>query len=105
MISTIRPETTIDFGSLTLTGILEFDAGDCCLVLYTDEGPEPISTDLSYYGYLPDFGSVFIKDWSEHSGLAQRMADAGLVEITRTLELSPMGPGGHRVRAHEVIVL
>lgn len=105
MPSTIHPETTIDFGSITLTGILEHDSTQATLMLHTDEGPEVLSTNLNYYGLVGEPGCVFIKDWSEHAGLAERVQAAGLVRIIRTVELKPMGPMGHRVRAHEVLVL
>lgn len=98
--------TTIDFGSVSLTGQLLFDPGTAVLELLTDEGPETISIDLSQpYGILPELGNVIVKDWSEHSGLAQRLDDQGIVKIVRQHRVLPHGAGGYPLVAYEVEVL
>ncbi|WP_224280239.1 hypothetical protein [Nocardioides lacusdianchii] len=82
-------EITIDFGDFDLTGVLEHDRAGRELVLVTDEGPEWLSIQLTQYGLIPEPGNVFIKDWSEHSGLAGRMAGQGLVTIVSSVNVGP----------------
>lgn len=77
-------DVTVDFGfGLTLTGNLEHNDAAHTLTLWTDEGPETLSKDLSGYGVYPAPGCVFIKDWSEHEGLTARLRAAGIVGETQ----------------------
>ena len=95
----------------TLTGELELRQG--VLVLagatspdYDDDFPsdEVLSTSLRAYGYIEFPGEVFIKDWSEHSGLAAALVDAGAGEITETLTVGPFDSRAYRFQlAPEVL--
>ncbi|MFE0138485.1 hypothetical protein ACFWY6_44155, partial [Streptomyces sp. NPDC059037] len=69
------------------------------LELEDAEGPaEPISICLQGYGLAPEPGNVFIKDWSEHSGLTARLAQAGLVKPVRALTVGPFGSTAYAVQ-------
>lgn len=64
---------------ITLTGHIRHDRGAGTLDLLDEKGVERLSTDLSVYGCVAGMGEVFIKDWSEHAGLADALAIAGAV--------------------------
>ncbi|TLS44924.1 hypothetical protein FE633_17410 [Streptomyces montanus] len=83
--TTVKHDVTVGFGCIELTGALVHDDENRVLELELDEGPEPISISLQGYGLTPGPGNVFIKDWSEHSGLTARLAQAGLVTPVHAL--------------------
>lgn len=94
---------TINFGSAALTGTLQYDHVNADLALLTDEGTEQISTDLMHsHGIVSAPGNIIIKDWSEHSGLAQSLADTGLVTLIEEHTIRPHGAGGYSLTAYEV---
>jgi hypothetical protein len=41
----------------------------------------------------PPQGHVFVKDYSEHEGLAQALVNAGLVRIVEPITFGPFGTG------------
>lgn len=94
---------TIDFAHISLTGVLTvikggYPNGEDALVLETDEGPETLSVNLKPYPETwvqtstpKDDPQFFIKDYSEHAGLAERLQSQGIVKITSTWE----GPFGN----------
>lgn len=93
--------TTIKTTLFTLTGDLELRQG--ILVLANAHAPgddftstEPLSTSLLAYGYIEFPGEVFIKDWSEHEGLAAALVDAGAGEVTETLTVGPFNSRAYR---------
>lgn len=89
----IKHNVTVDFagGAISLTGDLVHHEDHRALELVTEEGPERLSTDLSAYGLLPAEGNVFVKDWSEHAGVADSLVLAGLARRTREVEVGPFG--------------
>lgn len=86
---TVKHDVTVDFGGIELAGALVHDDENRVLELELDEGPEPISISLQAYGLTPERGNVFIKDWSEHSGLTARLERAGLVKPVHALTVGP----------------
>lgn len=87
---TARKHAAVDFGhGLVLEGLLEHDPSRDLLMLITDEGAERLSISLESYGISPAPGNVFIKDYSEHAGLAQRLVEAGLVTIVGCVTAGP----------------
>lgn len=93
---TLGRNIPITFGqgdfAVTLTGDLVYmpwaQGGENALVLVgqDEEGPfvEHISTNLtSLMLYCFEEDVFWIKNWSEHTGLAEEMAKTGLVEIVR----------------------
>jgi hypothetical protein len=87
----------VDFGATELSGSLHHDDAHRVLELLHDEGVERISVDLGPYGHAPGPGRVFIKDWSEHRGLAERMRASGLVRIVRSVRVGPFASLAHEV--------
>ena len=93
----IKHSVVVDFGVIALTGTLHHDDARRALVLLTDEGPERISVNLEAYGLVAEPGRVFVKDWSEHVGLAERLQQAGLVRIVRSVAVGPFASTAHEV--------
>src|SRR5690606_1071240 len=54
---------------------------------------ETMSTNLSFYGLNPPDGHVYIKDYSEHEGLAIELSERGMVEIIEPIRFGPFGHG------------
>lgn len=54
---------------------------------------ETFSMNLSHYDMRPPKGHVFVKDYSEHEGLAQALVNAGLVRIVEPITFGPFGTG------------
>ena len=99
----INRSVTIKAKYFELTGSLStstYADGSTALQLWTDEGPEVLSTNLTVYGMHPDQGNVFIKDYSEHEGVAQALVKLGLAEIVREVPI-----GGYGARGYEVKIL
>lgn len=93
-----KDDVTVTFHGLTLAGQLIHDRAAGVLELETDEGPEQLSTDLSVYGLPTGLGDVWIKDWTEHEGLAQGLVEQGLGEIIGTAEVGPFASRAHLVK-------
>ncbi|MEV7952888.1 hypothetical protein [Streptomyces sp. NPDC088141] len=97
--TTVKHDVTVDFGCIELTGALVHDNENSVLELENAEGPaEPISVSLQGYGLTPEPGNVFIKDWSEHSGLMASLARAGLVKVVHSLTVGPYLSKAYEVR-------
>lgn len=74
--------------SFALTGALVWHVDQHALTLETDEGPERLSINLSAYDLHPmGLNHVFVKDWSEHSGLADDLVAKGLATIVRRVRV------------------
>ncbi|MGW5929335.1 hypothetical protein ACWF2L_24255 [Streptomyces anulatus] len=87
--TTVKHDVTVDFGCIELTGA-RARRREPCGGTRNAEGPaEPISISLRGYGLTPEPRNVFIKDWSEHSGLTARLAQAGLVMPVHVLSVGP----------------
>lgn len=93
----VKHGVTVDFGAIELTGSLHHDDAQRALTLLTQDGPERVSVNLEAYGLIPGPGRVFVKDWSEHSGLAARLAEAGLVEIIGSVLVGPFSSTAYEV--------
>jgi hypothetical protein len=80
----VEKNASVDFSAVTISGEVLYFAEENVLVLMDEQtgGRERLSTNLGAYGLTPKPGHVFIKDWSEHAGVAASLADAGLVELT-----------------------
>src|SRR5699024_12701177 len=63
-----------------------------------------LSTDLSVYGYVAEPGQVFIKDWSEHAGLADALVLARVVSPLESLRVGPFSSRAYRVRVLDEVV-
>lgn len=81
--TTLREEAEINLPHLTLTGKVEYEPGLQALTI-TDPATgeeEVLSVNLTEYGYIAFPGEVFVKDWSEHSGLAAAIQAAGIATV------------------------
>lgn len=70
---------TVSFNGMLFVGPVRqvtYVDGSPCLMI----GDEVVSINLSQYGLRPEPGRVFIKNWSEHDGLADALVTAGVVE-------------------------
>lgn len=83
---------------LEITGVLEHDELSQTLTITDAEGVEWLSTNLEGYGLLPRQHCVFIKDWSEHKGLATALVDAHVGEIVGTVQVGPFTSTAYEVR-------
>lgn len=100
MFTTIRRNITIPFTYVDLTGDIEYDADRGALVLVDplEAMEEHLSTSLEAYGLQPGEGCVFVKDWTEHAGLAGALERAGVVEILGKVEVPTFALDAYRVR-------
>lgn len=94
---TEKHNVTVDLGVITLTGTVSHDDVNRDLVLFDEEGPEVLSVNLEAYGLTPEPGNVFIKDWSEHSGLTKRLEEAGLVKAVHWVTVGPFASTAYEV--------
>lgn len=95
-----KDDVTVAFPGLQLSGRLVHDRAHGVLELITEEGPERLSANLMAYGLVAGPGCVWIKDWSEHEGLAHGLADQGLVELVGQMRVGPFAS-----KAYEALVL
>lgn len=101
-----RTHSITDFGhhdlllpDCVLTGHVVFDQARNLLKLrHPLEGDEVLNVDLTREGYVAFPGELFLKDWSEHSGLCGALVDAGIVERLETLSVGPFDSRAYRVR-------
>jgi ABC-type antimicrobial peptide transport system ATPase subunit len=103
MLKLIKRDVPVSFGSYKTVGAILHDPQRQVLMLDDPEEPDQIiSVRLDAYGLVPndDNTTVFIKDWSENTGLTASLVVAGAVEIVREVIVGP-----HYVRAYEVRIL
>lgn len=101
MATIIKTGAAVRFPRVTLTGDLEHDAQQRSLVLHTEEGPEVLSIYTGAESPLPWCDEqIHIKDYSEHSGLAQSLEEAG---VLRTVSSYTVGPFESRIVIAELV--
>lgn len=77
---TLSESLTLHFGdSVELTGEVVYDQENTMLYLVTDEDSEVLNINLDQYGLPTPSGHIWIKDWSEHTGLTAQLVAHGLV--------------------------
>lgn len=90
---TLRPDFTLHFGDadhvFSMTGSLVYDLTYRQLILVNEEGSEHLSITLEEYGYITEPHHVWIKDWSEHTGIAQQLIDANVAKQIKTTTVGP----------------
>jgi len=88
--------TTLKFGTeVELTGYLAYDQHRHLLYLITDEGHEVLSTNLEVYGLPTPPGYAWIKDWSEHAGLADQLVSLQVATYDTTMHVGPFASPAH----------
>lgn len=101
MLTTIATDVRATFSGFPIEGDVAHDSEQHVLFLDDHEGPASvISIKLDAYGLTAQDDTVFIKDWSENSGLTNSLVDAGVVGIVGEHTVGPF-----RSRAYEVRVL
>ncbi|MFF2053729.1 hypothetical protein ACFVU2_19150 [Leifsonia sp. NPDC058194] len=101
MFAIIAKDVTATFSATKLTGAIEWIPATHALTMRTPYGlSKRISTNFGPEGLNPRDDTTFIKDWSEHVGLAASLEAAGVVEIVRAVNVGP-----YKDRAYEVRVL
>jgi hypothetical protein len=79
----VEKNASVDFSAVTITGEVLYYVEQNALVLMDEQtgAQERLSVNLEAYGLQPKPGHIFIKGWSEGAGVAESLADAGLVEL------------------------
>src|SRR5690625_3339124 len=67
------------------------------LYFITDEGYEVLSVVLEAYGFVAPLGCVWIKDWSEHTGVTEQLVSLGVVSYEKTVRVGPFNSPAHLV--------
>lgn len=95
---TLIDTTTLDFGeSVELTGSVIYDQAHGLLYLVTDEDAEVLSITLDEYGLTTPENHVWIKDWSEHQGIASQLIRQNLVTYKQSFVVGPFDSQAHLV--------
>lgn len=97
---TVARNASVDFPGVTINGdVVYLSEQNALLLMDEDTGaPERLSVNLEGYGLVPRPGNVFIKDWSEGSGVTDSLADSGLVEIVQTHTVGPFDTTAYEVK-------
>ena len=96
--TTIRTAATLDLPAFAEPLEIHHDPAQHALLALdpaTGES-EVLTTRLPDFPLLPD--EAVVKDWSEHSGLARALTEAGVVELVDAIAVGPFASTAHRVR-------
>ena len=98
--TTIRDRVELALPNVTLSGVLSYNPARASLIVADHETGEAevLSVDLTVYGYVAAPGEVFVKGWSEHSGLATALEMAGVARIVETVIVGPFDSPAHRMQ-------
>ncbi|MGO2616102.1 hypothetical protein [Arthrobacter rhombi] len=97
---TIRRNALLSLTSLDRAGEIRYDSRQHALVLIdpTTGEEELLTLNLLSSGYVAGPGEVFVKDWSEHSGLAAALVATRVVNHIESLRVGPHGVTAHRLQ-------
>ena len=88
------------FGEYGTVNSATYSDGSPALVIEFEDGmSERLTTNMRDYGLPP---ALYVKNWSEHEGLAETLAKAGVVRIVKTIPV-PFNPFDLTVTEVEVI--
>ena len=98
--TTIRGRVELALPNVTLSGVLSYNPARASLIVADHETGEAevLSVDLTVYGYVAAPGEVFVKGWSEHSGLAAALEVEGVARIVETVLVGPFDSPAHRMQ-------
>ena len=97
--STLQEEITLAFNEIQLTGRIEYDPAQNMLeMLFPDGDSEILTVDLLASGYVAFPGEVFVRDYSEHSGLPAALVAAGVCGEVEKLSVGPFSSSVSRMR-------
>ena len=89
---------SLQFGEhVRLDGYAAYDQPRGLLYFITDEGYEVLSVVLEAYGFVAPLGCVWIKDWSEHTGVTEQLVSLGVVSYEKTVRVGPFNSPAHLV--------
>ena len=100
---TLRENIRLEFNDIELDGRINYDPSQHALIFVdpTTGEDEVLTVDLLSSGYLARPGEVFVKDWSEHTGLGAALATHGIAEIVESVRVGPFGLAAYRMRVIE----
>lgn len=86
-------DRTLRLPHCTLRGEIRYFRSSSMLELIssTTGDSEVLSVDLVSHGYVATSGQVWIKDWSEHAGLAHALVEAGVITTIHHVTVGPFG--------------
>lgn len=98
--TTIRSNALLSLTGLDRAGEIRYDNRQHALVLVDPATAEEevLTVNLLSSGYVADPGEVFVKDWSEHSGLAAALVAARVTKHVESLRVGPHGAIAYRLR-------
>ncbi|MFA5606106.1 MAG: hypothetical protein WDA07_02775 [Leucobacter sp.] len=97
--STLQDSVTLAFNGIELTGSIEHDPAQNALeMLFPDGDREVLTVDLLASGYVTFPGEVFVRDYSEHTGLPAALVAAGVCDEVEKLSVGPFGSDARRMR-------
>ena len=97
--STLQEGITLAFNEIELTGCIEHDPAQHALeMLFPDGDSEMLTVDLLASGYVAYPGEVFVRDYSEHSGLPAALVAAGVCGEVEKLSVGPFSSSVSRMR-------
>ena len=90
---------SLQFGEeVRLGGYVAYDQPRNLLYFITDEGSEVLNVNLEAYGLVTPPGYVWIKDWSEHTGVTVQLISLGAVLYEESALVGPFRSAAHLVR-------
>ncbi|RGE19072.1 hypothetical protein [Leucobacter sp. wl10] len=97
---TLRENAYLTFNDVVLEGRIEYDPSQHALaIVHPDTGEKEVLTvDLLASGFVARPGEVFVKDWSEHSGLAHTLARNGIAAFIEAVLVGPFQQPAYRMR-------
>lgn len=97
---TVDDDAQVDFAGITVSGQVLYFADQNALMLEDSQtgSRDRLSVNLEAYGLTPQPGHVFIKDWSEGKGVADSLAEAGLVELITAYAVGPFSTVAYEAR-------
>ncbi|KIP53818.1 hypothetical protein [Leucobacter komagatae] len=98
-----REALSLKLSEIELDGDLHYDAAQAALCLVDPESGEEevLTVSLLSDGYVALPGEVFVRDYSEHSGLPTALVTAGVCELVEELSVGPFGSWVQRMRVLE----
>lgn len=94
----LATSVTLHFGeAVRTTGQVGYDAARQLLLFITTEDTEVLSVNLETYGLTTPAWHVWVKDWSEHTGLTNQLTNLQIATYKITAEVGPFNSPAHLV--------
>lgn len=93
---------TLYFGEeVHFAGRVIYDGNSGLLYFVTGEDSEVLSVNLEAYGLTTPPGHAWIKDWSEHAGVASQLISLKAVAYRQTVLVGPFDSPAHLVQIYK----